>query len=286
MAECPVCHKTVTNSGYEFGTEFKQRCMRCSCGTYIIVNAETPEILKEKLEKLKENQIRSIAKQDSHSYNTEKKLEINRLPIGELAESIKSAWLELKEDELEQAIWWDEQELVLPFYSHLKSKIAHLNSHLKQTRLYLVPQYAEKASCYAEEIGKKEFPIYPIAKNYRKSKRSYKVDLAIIEFALDDFKAKSRNSKATYWHIKHKPLVLLEFKVATGKELLDGMQKDFEKLIELQKRYDSIERVYFCFVTDKMPSSKDLKTKIKHVQNLTLCYGTFSGEWKCTSPPT
>jgi hypothetical protein len=78
----------------------------------------------------------------------------------------------------------------------------------------------------------------------------------------------------------------LEFKVAAGKELLGGMQKDLEKLTELQKRYASIKRVYFCFVTDKMPFIRDIKTKIKHVQNLTLCYGTFSLEWKCTSMPT
>lgn len=54
MTICPNCHKEITDPGYEFGTEFKMRCLTCVCGTHVIVNADAPEVLAKKLKKLKE----------------------------------------------------------------------------------------------------------------------------------------------------------------------------------------------------------------------------------------
>jgi hypothetical protein len=53
MTECPNCHKIITDPGYEFGTEFKMRCLTCSCGTHVIVNADPTDVLERKLRKLK-----------------------------------------------------------------------------------------------------------------------------------------------------------------------------------------------------------------------------------------
>jgi hypothetical protein len=43
----------ITDPGYEFGIEFKMRCLQCSCGTRVYVNADPPDLLERKLKKLK-----------------------------------------------------------------------------------------------------------------------------------------------------------------------------------------------------------------------------------------
>lgn len=55
MVNCPACGKPITDPGYEFGTEFKMRCLTCSCGCNVTVNADPPEVLEKKLKKLKKS---------------------------------------------------------------------------------------------------------------------------------------------------------------------------------------------------------------------------------------
>ena len=79
--------------------------------------------------------------------------------VEKLSKLITDSWLKLKSSE-ERAIWWDEQNLTFAFYAYLKPKIDHLNKSLKETRLYLVPEYATKASSYAyKPRNGKKYPL-------------------------------------------------------------------------------------------------------------------------------
>jgi phosphoribosyl 1,2-cyclic phosphodiesterase len=49
---CPNCGQPITDSGYEYGTEIRKRCVKCSCGTNVIVIDEEPEILRQKMDAL------------------------------------------------------------------------------------------------------------------------------------------------------------------------------------------------------------------------------------------
>lgn len=50
---CPTCKQVITDSGREFGVDFRMRCIQCSCGTRVIVNNEEPEVLIQKLKALR-----------------------------------------------------------------------------------------------------------------------------------------------------------------------------------------------------------------------------------------
>jgi hypothetical protein len=93
--------------------------------------------------------------------------------------------------------------------------------------------------------------------------RSCKVELAIIQFTDKEFNEFKSNSKATYWHLEHKPLVLMEFKVRTGNDFLREAKRDLDRLSGLQKRYTAIKHVYFCFISDILPSDERMKTRIE-----------------------
>lgn len=119
-------------------------------------------------------------------------------------------------------------------------------------------EYAAKASSYADRFGTK-YPI--LKKGSAEPSRSKKADLAIIGFNKEDFETKSRNSKMTYWYIKHKPFALLEFKLNNKEAVLKEMKKDLKKLAEWQKTYENIGKVYFCFLTNEMPSDEELNNR-------------------------
>ncbi len=270
LTECPVCHKTITDEGYVFGTEFKQRCVACSCGAYVIVNADSPQILEEKLRELKSSSL--------------KKVDGSTDIVAILDRSVENAWLSLEKESF-RAIWWDEQEAIFPFYAHLENKVAEINKNLQKTMLYVVPQYAEKASGCVGKVGKCE-PMYPKAKKKKPVGKSQKIDLAIVELNRDDLLLKQRHPSATYWHIGHKPLVLLKFKSLTGGELLGAMETDLQKMGRFCKRYESIKRVYSCLFTGTPPTEKEIRTRVKK-SGLTglarVCIGSPSGKFSVTS---
>ena len=129
--------------------------------------------------------------------------------LGKIENCIEKTWDETKK-EGNYAWWWDEEELILPFYFHLRPKIEELNNNLKKICLYIIPEYALKASSYAGGFGEK----YPVLKRGRKEyRRTKKVDLSIVAFDRDDFERKKTDSRMTYWYVRHAPVVLMEFKL-------------------------------------------------------------------------
>jgi hypothetical protein len=151
--------------------------------------------------------------------------------------------------------------------------------------LYVVPQYAEKASGYVGKVGQCE-PVYPKAKKKKPAGKSQKIDLAIVELNRDDLGLKQRHPSAIYWHVDHKPLVLLEFKSLTGGELLRAMETDLRKMGRFCQRYESIQRVYSCLFTRTPPTEKEIRTRVKK-SGLTckakVCIGSPSGKFTVTS---
>jgi hypothetical protein len=204
--------------------------------------------------------------------------------LDKIEECIEKVWYELK-NERERTIWWDEQELILPFYFYLRPMISGLNEHLEKIQLYLVPEYAPKASSYAAVLGEK----YPICrKNGKEFARTKKVDLCVIAFDSSDFERRRKDSKTTYWYIRHAPIVLFEFKLLMKKDLLPKMEIDFKKLTEIARNYEGVQRLYFCCLTDEQLLEKECRDMLDkmNIRNLRICYGTADGKnWGIISYP-
>lgn len=208
-------------------------------------------------------------------------LEEARGVIGELEKRIENAWCELRKEQV-YMLWWNEQELILPFYLHLQPMIGDLNKSLEKIRVHIVPEYSPKASSYAGDFKEKYGKYPPLNNGEKEFSRTKHVDLCIAAFDSDDFEAKMKEPGMTYWYIKHVPLVLLEFKVNAREYLLGRrlMEKDLEKCAETRRKYYGVEKTYFCYLTDNKLSEEEcrkMKEKAK-IANLTFCYGTWRGE--------
>lgn len=125
--------------------------------------------------------------------------------------------------------------------------------------------------------GEKEFP------------RTKHVDLSVVALTLHDFESKKGKSETTIWHVKHIPLMLLEFKSGDDKSIIKGIKNDLEKCASIKRRYFGVHRVYFCCLSDEKLTSKNYKDlhvlmmEKTGIDNLTICYGTWhEGDWGVT----
>jgi len=118
--------------------------------------------------------------------------------IGKIERCIEDAWLELKKEQW-HLLWWHEDELIMPFYFHVRPCIDKLNEDLERIQLYIIPQYAPKASSYARKLSEK-FPL--LLEGEKEFDRTKHVDLGIVAFDLHDFRSRCGKSETTIWHIK------------------------------------------------------------------------------------
>jgi len=191
---------------------------------------------------------------------------------------VEEAWLRVGQ-ESDRAIWWDEEELILPFYFHLRPKIEEMNENLEGVRLCIIPEYAPKASSYASDFSGR-YRKYPLlSEGKREYVRTKKVDLCIVAFDRDDLETKARDSGMTYWYVRHAPVVLLEFKLLSKKWLLPKMGDDLKKLREIEQKYVGVRRVYFCYLSDEKVSDEECRdsTEKAKIGSLRICYGTADG---------
>lgn len=198
----------------------------------------------------------------------------------ELEQYIQTAWSQIRED-LCEWIWWKEIEMISSFYFRLRPLLENLNKDLNEIKLRIIPEYATKATSYAKEYDNK-YPV--VKKGQTEYKRAKEVDLCIAAFDSNDLNAKKDDSSITYWYVRHDPLMLMEFKFLVKKSLMEDMKKDLMKLSEIQKKYEGVKRVYFCYLTDYDLSESEKIQMVKKtgVQNLRLCCGTWeSDEWNC-----
>jgi len=205
--------------------------------------------------------------------------------IGEIERCIEDAWLELKKEKW-RLLWWHEDELIMPFYFHVRPCIDKLNEDLGRIQLHIIPQYAPKASSYARKLKlSNKFPRHLGEKEFPRTKH---VDLGIVAFDLHDFKSRFGKSETTIWHIKHIPLVLLEFKSNDYNTIVKGMKNDLKKCATIQRMYSGVQRIYFCCLADSRhkPTKENYENLRVHmmkeigIDNLKICYGTWhEGDW-------
>jgi len=205
--------------------------------------------------------------------------------IGKIERCIEDAWLELKKEKW-HLLWWHENELIVPFYFHVRPMIDKLNEDLERIQLHVIPEYAPKPSSYAKKLKMSE--RFPLPLGERESPRTKHVDLGIVALDLHDFESRFGKSETTIWHIMHIPLVLLEFKSNDYKAIVEGMRNDLQKCAEIQRSYFGVKRIYFCCLADSRhkPTKKNyenlrvLMMKEIGIDNLKICYGTWhEGDW-------
>jgi hypothetical protein len=196
--------------------------------------------------------------------------------IGQIDECIKKAWHEVKIEPM-RVLLWDERELIMPFYFHLRPMIEDLNENLKDIQFYIIPEYAPKASSYAKKYDEGKYP--PLLEDETERSRTRKVDLCIAAFDSYDLENKKKDTKRTYWFIKHLPIALLEFKIEGAERLYEKMKNDLEKCREIKQKYLGVNKIYLCCLTNKGLSKKRCQKIMNEakVENFTVCYGTWDG---------
>lgn len=197
--------------------------------------------------------------------------------IGQIDECIKKAWHEVKNEPM-RILLWDERELTMPFYFHLRPMIEDLNETLKDIQFCIIPEYAPKASSYAKKYDEGKYP--PLLEGETEFSRTRKVDLCIVAFDGCDLESKKKDKKRTYWFIKHLPTAMLEFKIEEIERLYEKMKNDLEKCREIKQKYLGVNKIYLCCLTDKDLSKKRLQEIMSEakVGNFTVCYGTWDGK--------
>lgn len=161
-----------------------------------------------------------------------------------------------------------------------------MNENLGNIQLRIIPEYSPKASSHAEKLSEK-FPL--LLKGEKEFPQTTHVDLGIVAIDLHDFQSKSGKSETTIWHVKHIPLMLLEFKSGDSESIKKGIKNDLRKCAAIKRSYFGVHKVYFCCLSDEKLGTKnykDLQVQMMEetgINNLTICYGTWHlGDWGVT----
>jgi len=106
-----------------------------------------------------------------------------KLYIDRIDGYVERVWSDLRSEPM-QVFWWDERELVMAFYFHLRPLIEELNKGLDKTRFSIIPEYAPKASSYAKKYKETKYPL--LQEGEDELQRSKKVDLCIVACARNE----------------------------------------------------------------------------------------------------
>jgi len=132
--------------------------------------------------------------------------------------------------------------------------VEDLKANLEDIQFHIIPEYAPKESSYAKEYDVKYPPLIEDKTEYS---RTRKVDLCIAAFDSYDIEEKKKDTKMTYWFIRHLPIALLEFKIDTMREsLYEKMKNDLGKCGEIKQRYRGVNKIYLCCLANKPPSTE------------------------------
>jgi hypothetical protein len=192
-----------------------------------------------------------------------------------LDEVIENAWNEVKKHRSDD-VFWDETELVLPFYYYLRPRISRLSEDFESRNICLriIPEYSPHIP--KDRPDEDRYPLRNGTEDFRD-----KVDIAIVAFESHSFYSKKDPDRRTYWRIMHEPVVLLEFKVLIKKSLLKkgNMGADIEKMRKIEQTYRGVRRTYFCYLSDERVQLSDME-KIPLPSSLSVCHGTWKRDWE------
>jgi len=202
--------------------------------------------------------------------------------IKKLESIIEETWAGVKGD-YKETIWWEEAEVKASFYHHLRSNRKFGNIS-EEYRLIPLPEYNPKPRGTAVEFAKKFGKgLYP-EKTLELDKDKIHFDLVIAKFEnlCEDQRKNLYNPDFTHWHVKHYPIVAMEFKYPLypdrgGKDWItsqkNGIIADFKKLQQITKVCKTIKLCYFCFVAKSKLLPLPEEVEKENEEKFRIAYG-------------